>query len=179
MKENWYVVYTRSHCEKKVAMQLTKKEIENYCPLNKVVRKWGERKKILHEPLFSSYVFVRTSEQLLYQVKQVSTDVVNFVYWLGKPAIVKDNEIEYIKLFLSEYSEVKLEKCNVNVGDTVRVLSGPFMNHEGNVTSVDKKNIKLMLPSLGYLMIAEINLSNVEVINLSNMQEKQLLKTST
>ena len=31
MKKNWYAVYTKAQCEKKVAALLTKKKIENYC----------------------------------------------------------------------------------------------------------------------------------------------------
>jgi transcription antitermination factor NusG len=178
VKTNWYVLYTRSHCEKKVAAQLAKKEIEHYCPLNRVVRKWADRKKVLHEPLFTSYVFVRSTEQLLYQVKQVSNDIVNFVYWLGKPAIIRENEIENIKLFLSEHTDVKLEKCNVSVGDPVRILSGPFMNKDGNVVSLERKNIKLVLPSLGYFMTAEVKLSNVELINFHCSTEKLVSLTS-
>ena len=166
MKKNWYVVYTRSNCEKKVAGLLAKKEIEHYCPLNRVVKKWADRKKLVYEPLFSSYVFVRSSEQHLYQIRQVSGDIVNFVYWLGRPAIVKDIEIENIRHFLSEYSNVVLEKSHVHVGDTVRILSGPLMNREGNITSLDNNKVKLILPSLGYSMIAELRISNVEVVNL-------------
>jgi hypothetical protein len=50
----WYAVYTRPRWEKKVAEILTDKKIENYCPLNKVVRQWSDRKKIVHEPLFTT-----------------------------------------------------------------------------------------------------------------------------
>ncbi len=164
MKKNWYVIYTRSRCEKKVAGLLEKKEIENYCPLNRIVKKWADRKKLIYEPLFTSYVFVHAAEQDLYAVKQVSDDIVNFVYWLGRPAIVKDVEIETIRLFLNEYSDVRLEKSVVHVGDTVRILSGPLMNREGNVTSLENHKVKLLLPSLGYAMIAELKISNIEVI---------------
>ena len=165
VKTNWYVVYTRSHCEKKVAAQLDKKEVEYYCPLNRVIRKWADRKKMVHEPLFSSYVFVRTNEQYLYQIKQVSSDIVNFVYWLGKPAIVRDNEIENIKLFLSEYTDVKLERSVVRVGDSVRIISGPLMNQEGSITALNNHKVKLILPSLGFAIIAETQISNVEVVD--------------
>lgn len=165
MKKNWYVVYTKSRCEKKVAELLQKREIENYCPLNRVIRNWSDRKKTILQPLFSSYVFVKSTEQELYKVKMVTTEIVNFVYWLGKPAVIKDVEINDIKLFLNEYSNVKLEKCAVNLGDKVRVLSGPLMNLEGNITSLGNDKVKLMLPSLGYSMIAEIRISNIEVIN--------------
>ena len=58
----WYAVYTKPRWEKKVADLLTKKQIENYCPLNRVLRQWSDRKKVILEPLFTSYVFVRISE---------------------------------------------------------------------------------------------------------------------
>ncbi len=174
MKKNWYVVYTRSHCEKKVAAQLDKKEVEYYCPLNRVIRKWADRKKMVHEPLFSSYVFVRSNEQFLYQIKQLSSDIVNFVYWLGKPAIVRDDEIENIKLFLSEYTNVKLERSVVRIGDAVRILSGPLMNQEGNIAALKNQKVKLILPSLGYAIIAETQISNIEVVGQSYTNQRVL-----
>lgn len=172
MNKNWYVIYTKSRCEKKVAGLLEKREIEHYCPLNRVLKKWADRKKLVYEPLFASYVFVRSSEQELYKVKLVSGDIVSFVYWLGKPAIVKDAEIENIRLFLNEYSNVKLEKNSIHVGDKVRVISGPLMNREGNITALENNKVKLMLPSLGYAMIAELKASNVEVIDLPYRLDK-------
>jgi len=166
VKKNWYVIYTRSNCEKKVAAILTKRDIVHYCPLNRVVRKWADRQKVLYEPLFCSYVFVNVTEQELYLVKQASSDIVNFVYWLGRPAVVKDVEIENIRLFLSEYSNVSLEKTVVNVGDTVRILSGPLMDRQGNIQSVENNRVKLLLPSLGYAIIAKTDISNVEIVDL-------------
>ena len=70
----WYAVYTRPRWEKKVASLLTKKKIENFCPLNKVVRQWADRKKTVYEPLFTSYVFVNTSEtEMLKSDKQTAS----------------------------------------------------------------------------------------------------------
>ena len=60
--KNWYAVYTRPRAEKKVADALTKKKIENFSPINKVIRQWSDRKKIVYEPLFTSYVFIKVSE---------------------------------------------------------------------------------------------------------------------
>ncbi|MEY4660481.1 MAG: hypothetical protein RLZZ42_433, partial [Bacteroidota bacterium] len=62
MKKKWFAVYTRSRCEKKVAQMLTKRGIVNYCPLNKKLRQWSDRKKYIFEPLFPSYVFVYIEE---------------------------------------------------------------------------------------------------------------------
>lgn len=166
----WYAVYTRPRWEKKVAEILTDKKIENYCPLNKVIRQWSDRKKIVLEPLFTSYVFVRTPEKLLYEVRKVN-GVVNLVYWLSKPAVIRDEEIDCIKIFLSEHKNIKLEKCSVNVNDTVRIIKGPLMEYEGNVIAVKRATVKISLPSLGYAMIAEVEKTNVEVITPDAVKE--------
>src|SRR5215211_2634080 len=95
-ESKWYAVYTKPRWEKKVADLLTRKQIENYCPLNKVKRQWSDRKKIVMEPLFQSYVFVRVPKNMLTMVRETS-GVLNFVYWLQKPAIIRDEEIDLIK----------------------------------------------------------------------------------
>lgn len=169
MNKKWYVLYTKSRCEKKVAALLTKKNIENYCPLNKIVKQWADRKKLIQEPLFNSYVFVRANEIDIYDIKKLTTDIVNFVYWLKKPAIIKDEEIEHIKLFLTQHKNIQLEKLNIQVNDKVRIISGPLMNVEGNITVIKNNTVKLMLPSLGYMMVAEVGISNIKVIEMPNL----------
>jgi transcription antitermination factor NusG len=164
-QKNWYVVYTRPRWEKKVARQLEQKEIEIYCPLHRSQRQWSDRKKIVLEPLFTSYVFVRLDEIQQLSVKQTD-GVMNFVYWLKKPALIRDEEIDTIKRFLNEYRDVKLEKSSVNVNDQVRVLSGPLMERQGNVLEIKHKTVKVCLPSLGYTLVAEVERSNIEVISL-------------
>ncbi len=164
MEKFWYVIYTKSNCEKKVANLLTKLNFDHYCPMNKTIRQWSDRKKMLQVPLFKSYVFVHISEDALFKVKQVSTDIINFVYWLGKPAVVRNEEIEQIKLFLDRHMDVKLEKKPIHINDTVKVLSGAFVNMEGHVKSVEHNKVKLILPSLGYIMIAETSIQNIQVL---------------
>ncbi len=112
-EKKWYAVYTKSRCEKKVANQLSQKGIEYYCPLNRVQKQWSDRKKIIFEPLFNSYVFVKISSEEQLAVRQTS-GILNFVYWLSKPAVIRNDEIEIIKQFLNEHSFVKLEKVKVN-----------------------------------------------------------------
>ncbi len=165
MEMKWYVLYTKSRCEKKVAGILTKRGIDNYCPLNRVVRQWSDRRKMVYEPLFSSYVFVRLLVSDINKIKQTTTDIVNFVYWLGQPAVVRDDEIESIRQFMGEYSNVKLEKISVNINDHVRIMSGPLVNSFGQIKEIQNNKVRLHLPTLGYSAVAEINLSNIEVVD--------------
>jgi transcription antitermination factor NusG len=156
MNAKWYAIYTRPRWEKKVNGLLQEKGIETYCPLNKVRRRWSDRMKTIEEPLFKSYVFVKIQEQDRTEVR-MTTGVVNFVYWDGKPAIIKDKEIQVIRRFLGEYENVQLQKLELKADQRVRVASGPMMDHEGKIIEVKNKTAKVCIDSLGYMLIAYID----------------------
>lgn len=166
MNMHWYAVYTKPRWEKKVADNLVRNSFESYCPLNRVLRQWHDRKKFVSEPLFASYVFVRTEEARHAELSRIS-GVVNLVYWLRKPAVIKEDEIEAIRRFTDQYSNVQLEKTAVNLDDKVRIIKGPLITQEGNVIAVKSRTVKIALPSLGYIMVAEVEKQNVEVITAS------------
>lgn len=170
-QNQWYAVYTRPRWEKKVAGLLTKKGIENYCPLNKIVRQWADRKKTVYEPLFTSYVFVRSSEKEMTQIRQTD-GILNFVYWVGKPAVIKDEEIETIKDLLNNYWNVGLEKIEVNVNDNVKIIHGPLLSREGKVIEVMNNSIKVMLPSLGFALIAHVQRAHIEKVPVISETKK-------
>jgi transcription antitermination factor NusG len=153
---------------------LVKKRIETYCPLNKVVRQWADRKKVVFEPLFTSYVFVHINAQEQLAVKQTD-GIMNFVYWLGQPAVIKDEEIDAVKQFLEEYQNVQLEKIAVNMNDRVKISNGPLMAREGDVIEVRNRTVKVQLPSLGYALTAEVDKSNVEIISMNTSYKNSYL----
>lgn len=161
--KNWYAIYTRARWEKKVARQLSQKGIEHYCPLVKVQRQWSDRKKIIFEPLFNSYVFVRIDEREHTQITNVE-GYINLVYWLKKPAVIRAEEIDAIRKFLDDHDQVHLERVNVNLDDHVRIVGGPFMELEGKVVEIKSRTVKVMLPSLGFALVAELDKVNVQLI---------------
>jgi len=124
-----------------------------------------DRKRVITEPLFSSYVFVKTSLSDHSNIMQTD-GFVNFVYWLNKPAIIGDEEINTIKKFLIEYDHVSIEKTEVLPNDIVRIVNGPLVVWEGKVVEVRTNTIKILLPSLGYSLVAEIRKDN-NIINKS------------
>ena len=160
-EKQWLAVYTRPRWEKKVIRLLSNRNIENYCPLNREVCKWADRKKIVYKPLISSYVFVYASESEYVSIKETD-GILNLVYWLGKPAIIKASEIESLKTFLNDYSTVSLEKINVNVNDDVKIIHGPLVLMEGKVVAVEYNYVKITLPSLGYSLQAQVHKSHIE-----------------
>lgn len=168
MNKHWYVLYTKSNCEKKVNELLLKEGIEAYCPVNKVYRQWSDRRKQLSVPLFPSYVFVCVEEHELSILRTLSSKIVSVLYWLGRPAIIKDDEIHQIKSFLNQHTSIKLEKRNVDVNDQVVVLRGPFYNLRGVVKLIKNNTVVLSLPSLGYNMIAELEISNIQQVYTLN-----------
>ena len=84
------------------------------------MRQWSDRKKLVNEPLFPYLVFIKVTESELLSLKQVD-GVINFVYWLGRPAIVRDSEIEAIKQFLDDYSNIRIEKIQVNMNEPEQI----------------------------------------------------------
>ena len=152
----WLAIYSRPRWEKKVNQLLVEKGFESYCPLNKVRRKWSDRMKIVEEPLFKSYVFVKVSEEDRTAVR-MTPGVINFVYWEGKPAVIKEKEISIIKRFLNEYENVEVQPMNLQVHQRVKITTGPLMDHEGEVLSVQRKAVKVAIDSLGYILVAYID----------------------
>ena len=162
-EKSWYAVYTKPRWEKKVSQLFEKKGIQHYCPLTRVRRKWSDRYKIIEEPLFKSYVFVFADEGEKARVR-LTDGVVNFVYWEGKPAVIKTAEIEIIRKFLKDYEEVKAHPISFKEGERVRVRTGLMMDAEGVIIKVHNKQAYVLLESLGYELTAQFEKSNLETI---------------
>lgn len=156
----WFAVYTKPRWEKKVHQLLSERELESYCPLNKIKRKWSDRVKTIEEPLFKSYVFVRIGEDEQTSVRMVN-GVVNFVYWQGKPAIIKEKEIEIIKRFLSEHENVQAQPLELIAEQKVRIYSGILMDREATVLKVKGNQVEVVIESLGYKLVANVERSNI------------------
>ena len=135
---------------------LEKQSMEVYCPLNKVLKKWSDRFKVVEEPLFKSYVFVKVADAEKGAVRFVD-GVVNFVYWLGKPAIVREEDIEKIKRFLNEFSDVQVERLDSIVpGTRVIITSGVFIDQSAKVVLERNKTVILEIESLGCRLVAQV-----------------------
>jgi transcription antitermination factor NusG len=156
MTRKWLAVYSKPRWEKKINQLLQEKGLESYCPLNKVRRKWSDRVKVVEEPLFKSYVFVKVSDDDKTSVR-MTPGVINFVYWDGKPAIIKEREINAIKRFLNEYENVEVQANNLQLRQRVKITTGPLMDHEGQVMGLHHKMVKVAIDSLGYTLVAYID----------------------
>lgn len=165
MEKKWYALYTKPRWEKKVDSLLIKKEIETWCPLQKIQRQWSDRKKIIEEPLFKSYVFVHID--ISERTPVLMTDgVLNFVYHVGKPAVIRDEEIEIIKKYLSDTeASISIQSLQGLDPDTrIKVNHGIFMDNTGTVVKGGNNKVYVKLESLGQVMIVEFSVKHLTPI---------------
>ncbi len=143
----WFVLYTKRHQEIKVAKALEKIGIESYCPVFIKLKQYSDRKKKVSQPLLSSYVLVKIKDKDRNRVFAVP-GIIRYVFWLGRPAIVREQEIELMQNNLSGiYEEISISR--IKKGTKFTIPSGPFEGQEGKVINLLKNKIKLELSSLG------------------------------
>lgn len=171
MSGNWYILYTNPGQEKKVSAYLTKKGFENFCPLNSSDN--SDRKKHSGEPLFPRYVFVNMSASQLLTVRNFP-GVLQLVYWLSKPAVVKDEEIKIIHEFCSRHRHIELSKSFVDAEEECQVTRVPYLSAEKLSISPIKSCVKVLLPSLGYTMTAFLEQEELGILPVSQPNLKMV-----
>ena len=169
MTRNWYAVFTRPRQEKKVSSLLSKKGISNYYPLNNVSSSSLNIKKQTRQPLFTSCVFVYVRESELSTLRKIP-GVVNLFYWMAKPAVIHEEEIDVLQQFTSVYQNIRLEKSSVNMSGMVRVVDDPIISFKENSATIRFQTLKVILPSLGFTMIAEREKANEEALKIVSQQ---------
>ena len=147
---NWYALYTKPRSEKKVADKLAQSGIEVYCPMVIQIKQWSDRKKKTETPLIPSYVFVNIEEKNRNNVFDIP-GVVRYLFWLGKPAIIREVEILALKESLKETLS-SVEIADYKTGDTINIPEGPFKGQEGIIKEVKKNKLQLVLKELGMLI---------------------------
>lgn len=151
---NWYVVYTKPKWEKKVAEKLNEIGVKAYCPLITKISQWSDRKKKIQIPLFNSYIFVKIEEKDRNVIFGI-TGAIRYLFWLGKPAIVKDKEISAIQDWLSEPNTFEVVVDKWQKGDRILLESGLFAAHAAIVQEIKHNHYILVLESLGCILKIE------------------------
>ncbi len=136
----WYAVYTRSRAEKKVLAELEAKNIESFLPLQKKLRQWKDRKKWVMVPLIPGYCFVHITRHDYDRVLQIN-NVVSFIIFDGKTAVIPDHQIAYLKQMLNQSDfDVEVSFENFLPGQEVEVIRTPLMGLRGELAEVHGKN---------------------------------------
>jgi len=144
----WYALYTKSRFEKKVSLGLQALGITTYCPMVTTIRTWSDRKKKVELPLLPSYVFVEVEESERQRVFEVK-GVVQYVFWLKKPAVIRAEEIEKLKKALTK-TVTSFEVENKEIGDEIEITEGFFKGKKGTISALSKHKTTVILNDLGF-----------------------------
>ena len=171
---HWYVVQTYSGYENKVKANLEQKVqsmgLENeifevIIPVKDEIEKKDGVEKVTQRKIFPGYVLVNmiVNEKTWYDVR--NTDgVTGFVGSGTKPIPLTEDEVDNIlKEMGIEKAKVKLD-IDVEVGETVKICSGPFENFAAKVISIneEKGKIKALVDMFGRETNVELDFDQVE-----------------
>ena len=152
--KKWFVIYTKANQEIKVSKRLNEIGISCYCPTVTIIKQYSDRKKKILKTLIPSYVFVLIEEGRRNDIFSVF-GVVRYMFWLGKPAVVRVKEIELMKKYLNgEFQSVSL--TNFTKGQLHKISEGVFAGKIGRVIEIQKNKIKLQLESLGMIVTLKL-----------------------
>jgi transcriptional antiterminator NusG len=159
MRSQWFVIHTLSGQEQKVKESIEKRvkpeEMGDYVkevlvPMEKVVEVRNQKKTVSTRKLWPGYVFVdmvlldennRIIEKPWYFIKE-TPGVIGFVG--GEPPTpTPAEEVESIKNQISASEEHEKPKVSFDVGETVKINNGPFLNFSGVIEEVEPERGKL------------------------------------
>ncbi|MDP2641244.1 MAG: transcription termination/antitermination protein NusG [Candidatus Yanofskybacteria bacterium] len=148
---NWYVIHTYSGYEDAVARNLRQRieslgmedKIYNVLvPKEKKIKIKNGKRKAVEEKIYPGYVLVEmtVTDDSWYVVRN-TPNVTGFVGSGTTPIPVSAQEIDYLKKRMgAEQPEYQIE---VEIGDAVKIIDGPFRDFDGKVSEVDRERGKI------------------------------------
>ncbi|HMQ69754.1 MAG TPA: transcription termination/antitermination protein NusG [Ignavibacteria bacterium] len=176
----WYAVRIISGHENKVKAFLDN-EIRNenmghkirnvLIPLEKIYEVKGGKKKVKSKNFLPGYILIEADlDDKIRDFISKTPSIINMVgskSIKGKrlePISLKSSEVKRIKAILNEEGDDKKLDIQLNVGDPVKVTSGPFNNFSGNILEVnlEKLKVKVMVSIFGRKTPIELELTQIE-----------------
>ena len=139
----WFAAYTKPRSEKKVYERLTEAGFEAYLPIQRLMKQWSDRKKMVEEPLLRSYIFVRVNEKEYHQAIKVM-GMVRYVCFEGKGVPIPDKQIETLKMLLKQKFDVQILDDNLVLGDKVEISYGSMIGFEGRLVKHKGKDMAII-----------------------------------
>jgi transcriptional antiterminator RfaH len=163
-QSHWYAVYTKPRSEKKLADRLNDKGIEAYLPMRRTLKQWSDRKKMVNEPLISSYVFVNIFRDHYFDVLN-TPGAVKYIWFCGKPAVIPASQIQTLKFIMNNDSEIDCVSAGMQKGTHVKVISGPMKELTGELLSyAGKHKVMIRLDHLDKALLLTISPHLVEKV---------------
>lgn len=175
MSKRWYGVHTYSGYENKVRLTLLER-IKNYgmeesfgeilIPSETVMEMKKGEKRTSSRKFFPGYILVNMelNDESWHIVKETSK-VTGFVGG-NQPFPIPDEEVQKITRRMEEGAERPKPKVLFEVGETVRVTDGPFLNFTGVVEDVkpEKAKLRVMVSIFGRATPVELEFMQVEKV---------------
>ena len=174
MALNWFIVHVYSGFENKVKLALEeriatfsdpKKFGEIVVPTEQVVELVKGKRKTSSRKFYPGYILVQMElNNETWHVVKDTAKVTGFVGGGTNPPPIPDAEVEKITARMEEGAERPRPKVEYEVGETVRVIDGPFLNFTGIVEDVkpDKGKLKVMVSIFGRVTPVELDFIQVE-----------------
>lgn len=171
--KQWYVVYVKSRAEKRVLQSLTGKGVEAWLPVQKKLRQWSDRKKLVEMPLFPGYIFVRISRNE-YDPVLKTENVVCYITFEGKAIPVRDQDIDSLKQILQqELIRIELTREDLVPGEQVEVLSGPLIGLRGELIELKGRHrVGIRIQQISYTVMVEVPVSELAIIHKAPASKK-------
>ena len=172
----WYVVHTYSGHENKVKATIENtvknRGMEDYIkqvivPTEDVIEttKTG-KEKVRQRKIYPSYVLIQMiiTDESWYIVRNTK-GVTGFVGPGSKPVPLTVDEVRAMGIELPA-SKIVSGEIDLNPGDTVRVISGAFVDNVGEVedVNIEKKEVKVYVNAFGRKALVTLGLENIEKI---------------
>lgn len=183
MAKRWYVIHTYSGYENKVKTDLEHR-IEIYGLQDKVVDikipteevtelKEGGKRETKENKVFPSYVLVRMEvDDNTWAVVRNTPGVTGFVGLDGKPTPLRRDEFDKIMRRSGDRSARSTEPApkrtniNLEVGQAIKVVSGPLADFDGQVSEVmsESGKVKVLVTIFGRETAVELTLDQIATI---------------
>ncbi len=173
MSMKWYGVHTYSSFENKVRLNLLEsiknEGMESFfeeilIPCETVVELKKGEKKTSSRKFFPGYILVKMelTDETWHLVKETAK-VTGFVGG-NTPFPIADEEVNKITRRMEEGAEKPRPKVLFEIGETVRVVDGPFLNFSGVVEDVkpDKGKLRVTVTIFGRATPVELEFMQVE-----------------
>jgi transcriptional antiterminator NusG len=177
MAHQWYIVHAYSNFEKKVAEAIKQAAHEKgmteyfedvFVPTEEVTEVRRGRKVTTERRYYPGYVLVKMilNDQTYHLIKE-TPKVTGFLGSGNKPMPVPQREVDKIRGAMTDSAERPRSTVSFEIGETVRVVDGPFASFSGVVEDVDEdtQRLKAAVSIFGRATPVELEFTQVEKVS--------------
>jgi len=177
LEKKWYVIHVYSGQENKIKAyleneilrtSLESKITQLLIPQEEVIEMKSGKKKVKNKMFFPGYMLIEMIlDNETQHLIQSTPGVINFVGSHNKPQTLHTSEIERILGKVKEKEKEDRTKIPYKIGDTIKVIDGPFNDFTGFIEEVneEKSKVKVMVSIFGRPTPVELDFLQVQLEN--------------